>query len=105
MGSASGLCVRKFLFISMLLAATFAGAGQVYKSVSPDGRIVYSDHPPASGKLEKTLDFANLPVTPLPESVVRYREELQKSGQKRLSEAAKPAESAQLALFTAQWCG
>ena len=50
-----------------------------------------TDQPPAGSNVEKTLDFADLPVTPLPESVLRYREELQKSLQKRLADPGNNA--------------
>jgi glutaredoxin len=93
-------------FAVLVLACTFsAQAGTVYKSVGPDGRIVYSDQPPVDSKVEKTLDFANLPVSPLPPSVLRYREELQKSVQKRLADPGNKADSTQTVLFSAEWCG
>ena len=36
------------------------------RMVGPDGRIVYSDRPPAEGRLENTMAFENLPSSPLP---------------------------------------
>jgi len=87
------------------MSAAAAGADTVYKSVGPDGRIIYSQEPPAGGKAAKTLNFSNLPSTPMPDSVLRYRDQLEKSMQKKLSETGKPREFALPTLFTAQWCG
>lgn len=95
--------VAAFLWLCMMPA--LLQADTVYKSVGPDGRITYSQDPPSAGKVEKTLSFTNLPSTPLPESVLRYREQLEKSTGKRLDESAKPRLSGQATLFMAQWCG
>jgi hypothetical protein len=62
-----------------LLSAAAAQAATVYRSTGPDGQVVYSDKPPADGKVQKTLNFANLPATPMPDSVLKYRQELEKS--------------------------
>lgn len=87
------------------MATGFVHADTVYKSVGPDGKIVYSQEPPAGGRIEKTLSFSNLPSTPMPDSVKRYRDELEKSMRQRLSDAGKPREFAVPTIFTAQWCG
>ena len=93
------------LFIAAAVIAGTALAGTVYKSVGPDGKVVYSDQPPPSGsKVEKTLDFANLPTTPLPDSVLRYREDLQKSMQKRLADPGNEPAASETVLFSAVWC-
>jgi hypothetical protein len=42
-------------------------ADTVYKTIDPDGRVIYSQNPPADGKVSKELSFASLPATPLPE--------------------------------------
>lgn len=91
------------LAMACVALAPPANAETLYKSVGPDGRVEYTDRPPADGKAAKTLNFADLPATPLPESVLRYREQLQKSMQNRLANAGKPDGGAQL--FTAVWCG
>jgi glutaredoxin len=92
------------LFLGALLVSSVGYAGTLYKSVSQDGTVLYSDQPPADGKVQKTITFTELPATPLPESAIRYRQALQKSMQNRLTAAPKPSGgSAQL--FTAQWCG
>ncbi len=92
------------VFLWLLALPALTQAETVYKSVGPDGRITYSQDPPSAGKVEKTLSFANLPSTPLPDSVLRYREQLEKSMGKRLDESAKPRASG-ATLFMAQWCG
>ena len=97
--------MRTLIILALLLAPALTQADTVYKSIGPDGKVIYSDKPPGTGKVEKTLDFSNLPSTPLPESVIRYRDELQKSMQKRLSETGKRRDTSQPALFTAQRCG
>ena len=97
--------MRKLLILTLFTLSALTQAGTVYKSVGPDGKTIYSDQPPESGKVEKTLNFSNLPSTPLPESVARYRDELEKSVKTRLSEAQKPRETKQPVLFSAQWCG
>ncbi len=83
--------------------ATPARGETLYKTIGADGRVEYTDRPPAQGKAVKTLNFADLPATPLPESVLRYREELQKSLKDRLANAGKRSGEPQL--FTAVWCG
>ena len=97
--------MRKLLILTLFAVSALTQAGTVYKSVGSDGKTVYSDQPPDSGKVEKTLNFANLPSTPLPESVARYRDELEKSMKARLSDAQKPRNSSQPVLFVAEWCG
>lgn len=99
------LCMRASLMLTSLILASVVNAGTVYKSIGPDGKTIYSDHPPDTGKVDKTFNFAHLPSTPLPESVIRYRDALEKGLNARLSEAKKPASRKQPILFSAQWCG
>jgi glutaredoxin len=94
--------MQKLLALLLFAVSTLACAATLYKSVTPDGQVVYSDQPPQTGKVEKSFNFANLPTTPLPESVVRYRQELEKSMQNRL--AASPV-SKHPVLLWAKWCG
>lgn len=92
------------LLVLSLLASSPAGhAETLYKTIGPDGRVEYTDRPPVAGKPAKTLSFDNLPATPLPESVLRYREQLQKGMHNRLANLGKPGAGPQL--FTAAWCG
>ncbi len=96
--------MRALIILACILLPALTQAGTVYKSVGPDGKIIYSDQPPPAGKVEKTLNFADLPSTPLPESVIRYRDELQKSMKARLAEARERPATNQPTLLTAQWC-
>lgn len=94
----------KELLVMVCLLPALAQAGTLYKSIGPDGQVVYSDRPPPSGKVEKTFNFSNLPATPLPDSVARYRDELQKSVQQRLADSGRTS-TQQPVIFTAKWCG
>ena len=96
--------MRKMLVLAALLVPLLAPAATLYKSIGPNGEITYSDQPPEKGKVEKTFNLANLPSTPMPESVVRYRNELEKSMKARLADAGA-RDSGQTVLFTAKWCG
>jgi len=98
------IIMRWLIALTFLAMFAVTHAGTLYKSVDSNGKIVYSDQPPTAGKIEKTLIFTNLPATPMPESVIRYREELQKGIQKRLSALEKPFDKNQITLFAAQWC-
>jgi glutaredoxin len=91
--------MKKLIVLALALAPSVIHAETVYRSVGPDGRITYSQRPPADGKVDKTFSFSNLPSTPLPDAVARRREEAQKSGQTPLADAGMPV------LFTAVWCG
>ncbi len=96
--------MKKLLVLASLLVPLLGYAGTLYKSVGANGEITYSDQPPDKGKVEKTFNLSNLPSTPLPDSVVRYRNELEKSLKTRLADSA-PRDSAQPVLFSAKWCG
>jgi glutaredoxin len=89
--------------LALLLAPALVHADTVYKSVGPDGRVVYSQEPPAGNRLEKTMTFTNLPSTPLPASVIRYQDEMQKSMKKRFADSGSLASLP--VLFSAAWCG
>ena len=98
--------MRVLLFLFLILTSLLAQAGTVYKSIGPDGKVVYSDHPPAdNSKVEKTLNIRNFPTTELPASVLKYREEMLKSMKSRTAEAGKPADANTAVLFMAPWCG
>ena len=96
--------MRVLAGLALLAAAAIASGATVYRSVGPDGQVIYSDKPPADVKSTKKLDFTDLPATPLPPSVLKYQEELKKSMQKRLAEGASPAAGGTV-LFSATWCG
>lgn len=89
------------LLLCGLLVTTTPVAQDLYKSVGPDGRIVYSDKPPAKGRIEKTMKFENLPSSALPASAFSYVEQLRKL--RASSSANKPTKA--VVLYSAAWCG
>ncbi|HRD65977.1 MAG TPA: glutaredoxin family protein [Candidatus Competibacter sp.] len=91
----------KFLILSFV--PLLALAGTLYKSVGPDGRIIYSDRPPTDGRVEKKMDYAPDPASPLPAYVLRFKEELEKRLRQRASET--PPSGSAVQLFTTSWCG
>ena len=94
------------LAVAMLLPGTATVAGTMYKSIGPDGSVIYSDAPPANAAPVKTLTFTPLPATPMPDSVLRYRESLKGASNRAPATSSAPAtvaaNSAQI--FTAPWC-
>ena len=87
-------------FISITINAS-SHADTMYKSVRPDGRVVYSDRPPAEGRIEKTMTFENLPSSALPKETSSYVEQL-----KRLRASAPVVASREgVVLYSATWCG
>lgn len=89
------------LFVFCALFSMTAPAQNLYKSIGPDGRIVYSDRRPAEGRIEKTLQFKNLPASSLPASASSQLEQLRK--QKGAQQAA--AQAGQVVIYTTSWCG
>jgi len=98
LNSRSAVCV-----LSLTLTMS-AAADTVYKVVGPDGEITYSDKPPADRAPTNTLEFRNLPSSPLPAHVLRFREQLEQSAEGRINAARAPRAS-DTVLFTASWCG
>lgn len=84
-----------------VITSTFTSIGvsaqSLYKSIGPDGKIVYSDRPPTEGRLEKTLEFKNLPSNTLSPTQLEQLKR-QKSGQKSVY-------SDQPVIYTTNWCG
>lgn len=96
--------MRSLLFVLSLALCCAAAAQQVYKVVGPDGKVTYSQTPPPPGsKLEKTLEFQELPSTPMPDYVLKFRQELEKSIDAKQKAQAEAPQA--LRLFTAKWCG
>lgn len=91
----------KILLLSLFPLLVWADT--LYKSVGPDGRIIYSDKPPAGSRVEKTIEYAPGPSSPLPDYVLRYKEELEKQSQQRAAGTQRTDDTLQL--FTASWCG
>lgn len=83
------------------ISATTTFAETMYKSIRPDGKIVYSDRPPAEGRIEKTITFENLPSSTLPRQTSSYVEQL-----KRVRASAPVVASREnVVLYAAAWCG
>lgn len=71
----------------------------MYKSITADGRVIYSDHPPVDGKVVKTITPDSTPSTALPLSAL---------DQLRKLRALRPAvteSGAGVVLYSASWCG
>lgn len=88
--------------LSLLLALLChpALAEMMYKSVTPDGRVVFSDRAPTEGRLEKTIKYENLPATPLPKDLAATIEQMRKSGTSQ--PVAAPTRG--VVLYSAVWC-
>lgn len=91
--------IATLVFLSVSAISTPL-AQTLYKSVSPDGRIVYSDHPPTEGRIEKTMKFEDAPSSELPASASSYVEQLRRL--KSPPSAAAPASG--VVLYSASWC-
>jgi glutaredoxin len=92
------IAFRVFASLTIALSVATATLGQtVYKSVGPDGVTVYSDHPPANGKIEKTFTFVELPSSPVPAQ--------QLANTARTPIATSPRPDADVVLYAASWCG
>ncbi len=83
-----------FLFASLFFLVGAVDAQTVYKSIAPNGSVVYSDHPPADGKIEKTFEFAPLPSSPVPDAPVSA-----------VAAKAIAPTGGGVVLFSATWCG
>lgn len=94
------LCIA-LLFVGV--AGMALGAETLYKTVGPDGKVDYSDKPPADGKVEKTMQFNNLPSSEVPGPSLSYVEQLRRF---KASQAKKPAaQGLDVVLYAASWCG
>jgi glutaredoxin len=95
--------VRAALVLSIAALASGGAAAQgtdtVYRSVGPDGRVTYSQSPPASGKVDRKLEFEKLPATPLPAYLLQFRQDVSQAA----VAAAPPPQG--LRLYSATWCG
>lgn len=97
--------MRALACLLVVVVAATAHAETLYKVVGPDGRITYTDRPPADGKSTTTLRIVDAPSSPLPPSVLKYQAELQKSMQNRLAQMKKMDSSDTPVFFSASWCG
>jgi glutaredoxin len=100
------LCVVLRVFLCALCLCSAAHAEKLYKVVGPDGKITYTDRPPEDGKSKiSTMEIQSAPSTPLPDAVLKYQAELQKSMQNRLAAAKEMGSIGTPVLFSAAWCG
>lgn len=87
--------------LALTVGPGLASAVQLYKSVGPDGRIVYSDRPTAAAKSEQTLT-----ITDLPSSQARpYVPPKASAPPAPVAPVAPPVGSSQVQLYMADWCG
>lgn len=91
---------RLVALVLLCAIALSASADSMYKSQAPDGRTVYSDQPPSTGKVLKTMRFEPGPSTPLP-SV--YAEQLRRLRASAPASTALPLRG--VVLYSAVWCG
>src|SRR5689334_15127897 len=92
--------------IALLSAVSAASGETLYKVVGPDGKITYTDRPPQDDKSKSTaMQITSAPSTPLPDSVLKFQAELQKSLQNRLAAAKEMGSMGTPVLFSAVWCG
>jgi glutaredoxin len=81
------------------LALPCAQAQTLYKIVTPDGRVVYTDHPPTQGKVLKTLTPDPAPATALPATAAEQLAKLQSL------RAVTAVPTSGVVLYSAAWCG
>jgi len=91
------------ILILLLSLSLLAQAGTVYKTIDANGKTVYSDQPPASGNVAKTLNFSDLPSTPV--SVQPNTEQSRNLRALQKKHETRQADTGQPKLFAAQWCG
>lgn len=89
--------------IAISFPALSAWAGTMYKTTGPDGRTIYTDVSPTSGKPIRQFE-SDGQTTPVPEEILRFRAEMMKNADLRVR-AERDAQLAGTTIFTAQWCG
>lgn len=94
--------MKRLLLILALLLPLAAGAGSIYKSTGSNGNRIYSDEPQANTRNQQVIEFNEAPATPLPDSVIQYRKNLEERIRNRKAETP-PSDSP--LLFTGTWCG
>lgn len=90
---------RRLPILLLLCALTppIAQAQTLYKIVTPDGRVVYTDRPPTEGRLVKTLTPDAAPATALPPAAAEQLSKLQS--------LRTAAPTSGVVLYSAAWCG
>lgn len=87
------------LLLLSALTLPFAQAQSLYKVITPDGRVLYTNQPPATGKVVKTLTPDAAPATALPPSAAEQLARLQSL------RAPTAGSLGGVVLFSAAWCG
>lgn len=97
--------ILSFLIALLLTTSATAAPGTqtLYKTVDSDGKVHYSDKPPADGRIEKTMQFDNLPSSPVPEVNNSYVEQLRRMKAAQAASASPPTRG--VVLYAASWCG
>ena len=97
--------MKLITFFIFLCAATSVHAETLYKVIGTDGRVTYTDRPPADRTSITALKFTDAPVTRLPESVLKNQAEFAKGMQNQSAQTKKIDASGPTTLFIASWCG
>ena len=92
---------RSIALALLVVLAPAKGADTVYKVVEPDGTVRYSDQPP--GSAADTLELRRLPSSPLPDSVPRFRAEMERRISARAAQS-RELQRGEVRLLTTQWC-
>ncbi len=93
-------CTLTLALIAAALTGT-AHAQTLYKSVDASGKVVYSDQPPTSGAVQKTLKLESLPVSVVPGNPLPPATPGQ--GPAEAQKATQPR--GEVTLYMATWCG
>ena len=84
--------------LSLLHAA--AQAQTIYKSIGANGTVVYSDRPPANGKIEETITYVDLPSSSLPAAAAQ---QIEQAARQATPHARRQYTG--VTLYTTSWCG
>lgn len=101
------LSVMVFGFCATL---TLAASDKVYKSVDANGRVVYSQSPPAASPVDsasaaKVMEFNNLPASPLSAETLKFRADMEKNIATKAAAGFAPPAYPGAVLYSAKWCG
>jgi glutaredoxin len=90
------------LILAVLANLSFhdAHAQTIYKSTAANGTVVYSDRPPANGKVDETITYVDLPSSPLPAAAAQQIEHAA-----RQTSAPARRQYTGVTLYTTSWCG
>ena len=94
---------RTALFVAGSLIFATAWSQTIYQTRGKNGVPVYSDRPPADGKIEKTFVYEYLPSSPIRTAPDADARSMQRSGNASGS-VSTPANSGGVTLYGASWC-